>query len=176
MNGRRAVLGVAAVLACAPAVAAQERCQTPPEIRAVSDLRFGRLVVAERGGTAELSAGDCVVETVRDVDRLPSADSGCAEFELEGGTLNANRLVLLEIRSPRTVTFAGGAGRAQLLQFTVGGSTGDSPGGGAFQTIRLGGDGRARVSVGARLQVVDFAPGEVRAPVTVAAHYVGCRR
>jgi hypothetical protein len=170
-------LGVVGVFGFGEAAEAQARCETPPALRSVSDLRFGRLVMVERGGTAELIAGPCTVSEFQGVTHLTTADSGCAEFELDGGAANANAVVVVEVRNPRTLSFAGGAGRAQLLNVTVADAAGRlQGGGGGLSTLRLDAAGRSRVRVGARIAVVDFAPGELRAPITLAAHYLGCPR
>jgi hypothetical protein len=169
-------LAITATLGSAGAASAQARCETPPTVRSISDMRFGRLVMAERGGAAELAAGPCTVQEFQGVARLTTADSGCAEFELDGGPQNANGLVVVEVRNPRTVSFAGGAGRAQVLNVSVADPSGRLQGGGSLSTVRLDATGRSRLRVGARLSVTDFASGELRAPLTLAAHYVGCPR
>lgn len=179
MTNARTVAGLTAALAAAGTAAAQvpPRCATPPELRAVSDIRFGRLVMVERGGTAELIAGPCTVSEFQGVQYLTTADSGCAEFELDGGAANANQVVAVEVRNPRTVTYAGGAGRAQILNVTVSDEGGRlQGGGGSLSTVRLDELGRSRLRVGARLSVIEFAPGELRTPITLAAHYLGCPR
>ncbi len=178
MHVSRLALGVCAAVVAAGSATAQvpPRCATPPELRAVSDLRFGRLVMVERGGTAELIAGPCTVSEFQGVQYLTTADSGCAEFELDGGSANANQLVAVEVRNARTVSYAGGAGRAQVLNVTVADESGRLQGGGRLSTVRLDDAGRSRLRVGARLSVVEFAPGELRAPITLAANYLGCPR
>lgn len=179
MNRVRLAFAMLTAVVVARSAAAQvpPRCATPPQLRAISDLRFGRLVMVERGGTAELIAGPCTVSEFQGVQYLQTADSGCAEFELDGGSANANQVVAVEVRNARTVSYAGGAGRAQVLNVTVADASGRlQGGGGGVSTVRLDAAGRSRLRVGARLSVVEFASGELRTPITLAANYLGCPR
>lgn len=164
-------------LAAASGAAAQDRCQSAPALRAVSDLRFGRLVIDRQGGTALLSSGECTVSGSGGAAQLATADVGCAEFELDGGVARADQAVTLTLVAPRTTSF-GGAGSAQISRLTLSddgaGPIGGSEGASGRFTVRLDSSGRRRVRVGAQLRILQFSPGEVRAPVTLTASYLGC--
>lgn len=163
---------IVSVCALAGAAHAAGPCSAQLSLTPRSDLQFGRLVVADRGGSVSLPAQSCSIARTDGVVQIIGFAISCAEFDLVGGSANAGRLVQVQVQAPRTFTFAGGAGSAELVQTTLSGT--GVQGGGGFFLVKLDSAGNSQLRLGANLRIVRFAPGEIAAPINLIANYLGC--
>lgn len=166
------IIGIAALGLAAHAGAAPTPCTAPLSLTANSDLQFGRLVVADRGGSVNLQAPSCSISVTDGVAPLSGFATSCAEFELTGSPASAGRSVQVQVQAPRTFSFAKGAGSAELVRTSLSGT--GVQGGAGFFLVKLDGGGRSVLRLGASLRILRFAPGEIATPITLVANYLGC--